>query len=288
MKEILLPNKITVTPGDSKNEGVLTVEPCYQGYGTTVGNALRRVLLSSLPGAAVYAVKVKGAHHEFSTIKGVKEDVLGLILNIKQIRLKSFSDETVKLTLKAKGTGIIKAGDIEKNSDIEVVNKDQVICELTDKDAELDMELYINRGRGYLPVEERDKGDLDVGAIAIDSIYSPVVNVGFKVENTRVGEITNYDKLTLAVETDGSITPEEAIDQAVKVISDYFTVVATRGIPPAPEPIIEIAKPKAAVKKSKEVKEDKEEVILNEDDSAIEVKEEKKPAKKAAKKTTKK
>ena len=284
MKEILLPNKITVSPGDNKNEGVLTVEPCYQGYGTTVGNALRRVLLSSLPGAAIYAVKIKGAQHEFTTLKGVKEDVLGMILNIKQVRLKAFSDETVRLSLKAKGVGTVKAGDIEKNSDVEIVNKDMVICELTDKDAELDMELYINRGRGYLPVEERDKGDLDVGAIAIDSIYSPVINVGFKVENTRVGEITNYDKLTLTIETDGSISPEEAIDQAVKIISDYFTVVSTRGVPPAPAPVAEIAKPKPVVKKVKTVKEEKEEVVEEKEE-----KKEKKAVKKAAaKKPTKK
>ena len=282
-----MPNKITVTPGDSKNEGVLTVEPCYQGYGTTVGNALRRVLLSSLPGAAIFAVKIKGAQHEFTTLKGVKEDVLGLILNIKQVRLKSFSDETVKLTLKAKGMGAVKAGDIEKNADVEIVNKDLVICELTEKDAELEIDLFINRGRGYLPVEERDKADLEVGAIAIDSVYSPVINVGFKVENTRVGEITNYDKLTLTIETDGSITPEEAIDQAVKIISDYFTVVSTRGVPPAPEPIVEIAKPKVAVKKPKAVKAVKEET--KDDKEEAEEKKEKKPAKKAAaKKTTKK
>lgn len=281
MKEILLPNKITVTPGASKNEGVLTVEPCYQGYGTTVGNALRRVLLSSLPGAAIFAVKIKGAQHEFTTLKGVKEDVLGLILNIKQIRLKSFSDETIKLSLKAKGMGSVKAGDIEKNADIEVVNKDLTICELTEKDSELEIELYINRGRGYLPVEERDKADLEVGAIAIDSVYSPVINVGFKVENTRVGEITNYDKLILTIETDGSITPEEAIDQAVKIISDYFAVVSTRGVPPTPEPLIEIPKPKIAIKKPKALKEEKAEEKIT--------KKEKKTVKKSAtKKVTKK
>jgi DNA-directed RNA polymerase subunit alpha len=276
MKEILLPNKITITAGASKNEGVLTVEPCYQGYGTTVGNALRRVLLSSLPGAAGYAVKIKGAQHEFTTLKGVKEDVLGLILNIKQLRLKIFTDEPVKLTLKAKGSGVVKAGDIEKNADVEIVNKDLAIAELTEKDAEIELEIFVNKGRGYLPVEERDKSDLEVGAIAIDSLYSPVVNVGFKVENTRVGEITNYDKLIMNIETDGTISPEEAVDQAVKIISDYFTVVATRGVPPAPEPMPLPEKPKT-VKKVKEKKEEKEE------------KKEKKTAKKVtAKKTAKK
>ncbi len=277
-----MPNKITITAGATKNEGVLTVEPCYQGYGTTVGNALRRVLLSSLPGAAGYAIKIKGAQHEFTTLKGVKEDVLGLILNIKQLRLTVFTDEPVKLILKAKGSGIVKAGDIEKNADVEIINKDLAIAELTEKDAEIDIEIFVNKGRGYLPVEERDKSDLEVGAIAIDSLYSPVVNVGFKVENTRVGEITNYDKLIMNIETDGTITPEEAVDQAVKIISDYFTVVSTRGVPPAPEPIPVPEKPKA-VKKSTVKKAEKEEKEEKEE------KKEKKTTKKAAtKKTSKK
>lgn len=262
-----MPNKITITPGTHNNEGILTVEPCYQGYGTTVGNALRRVLLSSLPGAAIFAVKIKGVQHEFTPIKGIKEDALTIMLNLKQLRLKCFSDETVKLTLKAKGAGIVKAKDIDKNADVEIVSGDLYIAELTDKDSSLEMELYVNRGRGYLPIEERDKTDIEVGAIAVDAIYSPVVNVGFKVENTRVGEITNYDKLILTIETDGTISPEEAIDQAVKIISDYFTVVATRGVPPAKEPEMPLKEEKKTVKKTttkktakkKEEKEDKEE-----------------------------
>jgi DNA-directed RNA polymerase subunit alpha len=262
MKDILLPNKISITPGSHENEGILTVEPCYMGYGTTVGNALRRVLLSSLPGAAVFAVKIKGVQHEFTPIKGVKEDALNLILNLKQLRLKCYSDDPVKLTVKASGSGALKAKDIDKNADVEIINGDLEIAHLTDKDSSLEMELYVNRGRGYVPIEERDRTEIEVGSIAVDSLYSPVINVGFKVENTRVGEITNYDKLILTVETDGTITPEEAIDQSVKIISDYFTVVATRGVPPAKEsePIIEAPKkeekkPKKASKK----KADKEE-----------------------------
>lgn len=274
MKEILLPNKITITKGDNENEGILTVEPCYQGYGTTVGNALRRVLLSSLPGAAVNAVKIKGAQHEFTAIKGVKEDVLGIILNLKQLRLKCFSDEPVKLTLKAEGAGIVKAGDIEKNADVEIVNKNLPLVELTDKDSDLEMEIYVNRGRGYLPVEERDKSDLEVGAIAVDSIYSPIINVGFKVENTRVGEITNYDKLIMNIETDGTINPEEAVDMAVRIISDYFSVVASRGVPPVHEEVKEAPKPEEPAKEKK--------------DDKKESKKKKTTAKKSAKKSTKK
>ena len=262
-----MPNKVTIAPGENNNEGTLTVEPCYQGYGTTVGNALRRVLLSSLPGAACFAVKIKGAEHEFSTLEGVKEDVLGLILNIKQIRMRVFTDEPVKLSLKAKGKGKVKASDIEKNADVEIINKDLVIAELTDAKSDFEIDLFVNRGRGFIPVAERDKADIEVGAIAIDSIYSPVLNVGFKVEDTRVGEITDYDKLILSIETDGTITPEEALDQAVKIVLDYFTVVKTRGVPPEPEiELAPVAAPKVVKKttkkkavKSEEEKEEKEE-----------------------------
>ncbi|MBU0649188.1 DNA-directed RNA polymerase subunit alpha [Patescibacteria group bacterium] len=260
MENILLPNKISITPGKNKNEATLTVEPCYQGYGTTIGNALRRVLLSSLPGAACYAVKIKNAEHEFSTLTGVKEDALEITLNLKQLRLRVFSDEPVRLILKAKGEGVVKAKDIEKNADVEIVNSDLHIAQITDKNIELDMEIFVNRGRGYVPIEERDKSSLEVGTIALDAVYSPIINVGYKVENTRVGEITNYDKLILMLETDGTIKPEEAIDQVLKTLLDHFTVVLTRGVPPKPEmPNIEIKpaeeedkKPekKKAVKKS--------------------------------------
>ncbi|MDD4995505.1 MAG: DNA-directed RNA polymerase subunit alpha [Patescibacteria group bacterium] len=261
MKEILLPNKIIIAPGTGKNDAVLTVEPCFQGYGTTVGNALRRVLLSSLPGAACYAVKIKGVQHEFSPIKGVKEDALGIILNLKQLRLKVFTDEPVRLVIKAKGAGVVKAKDIEKNSDIEIINDDLYIAELTDKDSALEMEIMANRGRGYLPIEERDKSNLEVGHIAMDALYSPVLNVGFKVENTRVGEITDYDKLVMNIETDGTITPEEAVNQSVAILLDYFTVLQTRGIPPAHEQVIleqekpsEITEPEAVTTEEKEEK----------------------------------
>jgi DNA-directed RNA polymerase subunit alpha len=272
MENILLPNKITINPGKGKNEAIFIVEPCYQGYGTTLGNALRRVLLSSLPGAACYAVKIKGAQHEFSTMPGIKEDVLQLILNLKQLRLKVFTDEPVKLRLSAKGVGVVKAKDIDKNSDVEIISHDLHLAQLTDKNAVLEMDIYVNRGRGYTPIEERDKSGLEIGAIAIDAIYTPVRSVGFKVENTRVGDITNYDKLILTLETDGTITPEEAIDQSIKILIDHFLVLESRGVPAIVKP--EVEPEKEAVEETKE-----NEIVKETEEKKV-----KKVAKKAKKK----
>jgi DNA-directed RNA polymerase subunit alpha len=225
MENILLPSSITFGPGTRPNEGVLVVEPCFHGYGTTLGNALRRVLLSSLPGAAVTAVKIKGVTHEFKAMDNVKEDVLQVILNLKGLRLKLHADQPVVLRLKAKGITTVTAADIEPNADVEIVNSDLVIATLTANDAVLDMELTVARGRGYSPTEARTGQVNDLGVIAIDALYSPVRNVGYRVENTRVGEITNYDKLIMTIETDGTITPEEAVNQATKLLIDYFSIL---------------------------------------------------------------
>ncbi len=225
MENILLPSSIRFEPGTRPNEGTMVVEPCFHGYGTTLGNALRRVLLSSLPGAAVTAVKIKGVTHEFQAMEGVKEDVLEIILNLKTLRLKMFTDEPVKLTLKASGNTVVTAGDIEGNSDVEIVNPNLKIATLTDPKASLEMEITVARGRGYKPTEERTKEVHDLGTIAIDSLYSPVRNVGYRVENTRVGEITNYDKLVMSIETDGSVTPEEAVRESVKVLMDHLSLL---------------------------------------------------------------
>lgn len=226
MENIILPQKLNVKKGAHENEAVATIEPCYYGYGTTIGNALRRVLLSSLPGAAVTGVKIKGATHEFTTLPYIKEDVVEITLNLKNLRLKIFSDEPIRLSLKAKGEKVVKASDIEPNSAVEIVNPDLVIATLTDKSSELDMELFVSQGRGYVATETRDKSNLEVGTIAIDSIFSPVRNVGYNVENTRVGQITNYDKVVLTIETDGSISPEEALKQASNILIDHFQIVA--------------------------------------------------------------
>lgn len=213
---------MTFSEGSKVNESILTIEPLHHGYGTTVGNALRRVLLSSLEGATVTAVKIKGAQHEFSAVAGVKEDVLEIVLNLKQVRLKVHTDEPVALKLTVKGReGVVVAGDISANADVEIVNPDHVIATMTSKDETFEADIVVGRGRGFSPTEERETSG-DIGLMAIDSVFSPVINVSTQVENTRVGEITNYDKLVMTILTDGSITPEDAVKDATKIILNHY------------------------------------------------------------------
>ncbi len=225
LEPLLLPNKIQFMRGDRPHEGVLVVEPCAQGYGTTLGNALRRVLLSSLSGAAVIAVRIKGVDHEFSTAPHVKEDILEIILNLKLLRAKVFSDEPVKLSLSVKGNRTVTAADFSKDALVEIVNPDLHIATLTEGTANFDMEVWIGKGRGYRPTEERLKEKLELGTIAVDAFYSPVVNVSYKVEATRVGDKTDYDKLVLKIETDGSLDPVDAVNQGVGILNDYVNVL---------------------------------------------------------------
>lgn len=226
MEDILLPSKIEIIPGERDNESVLVMEPFFHGYGHTVGNALRRVLLSSLQGAAVTAVKIKGGSHEFQALPNVKEDVLEIILNLKQLRLKVFSDEPVKLTLHAKGDRKVTGKDIAPNSDVVVANPGLHIATLTDKSAELEMEITVAKGRGYVPTEERGKDRGELGTIAIDALYSPIRSVGYRVEDVRVGQITNFDKLTLTIETDGTVDADEAVRSSAKILIDHFALLA--------------------------------------------------------------
>ena len=227
MESLLLPSKIRYAKGERAHEGVITVEPFSPGYGTTIGNALRRVLLSSLPGAAVTAVKIKGVDHEFSTIPHVKEDVLEVIMNLKGLRIKLHGDEPVKLFLTTKGEKTVTAGNFERDAQVDIVNPDAVIATLTDKSATLEMEVTIGPGRGYRSTEERAKEKLELGNIAIDALYSPVLNVSYKVEATRVGEKTDFDKLVLRVETDGTIDAKDAVQQAVAILLDHFNLLTT-------------------------------------------------------------
>ena len=231
MENIFLPTKIELKEGETQNEGILVIEPLFHGYGTTIGNALRRVLLSSLPGAAVTSFKIKGATHEFSTIKGIYEDLLEIVLNLKQLRLKVYSDDPIVLKLIKKGDGDVYAKDIEKDANVEIVNQDLKIATITEKNTELNMEITVQKGMGFEPTENRDKSNLPVGAIAIDSIYTPIVDVGLKMENTRVGQITNYDKLTLTIKTDGTISPEFALNSAVKSLLDHFNLLYKGDMP---------------------------------------------------------
>ncbi len=226
MEDILLPSKIEIIRGERENESVLMMEPFFHGYGHTVGNALRRVLLSSLQGAAVIAVRIKGASHEFQAIPNVKEDVLEIILNLKQLRMKVYSDEPVKLTLHAKGEKNVTGKDIQANSDVEIANKELHIATLTDKTGELEMEITVAKGRGYVATEERGKERSELGTIAVDALYSPIRSVGYKVDDVRVGQVTNYDKLTLTIETDGTVDADEAIRQSAKILIDHFALLA--------------------------------------------------------------
>lgn len=226
MENILLPNVIKFEKGERPNEGILIVEPCFHGYGTTLGNALRRVLLSSLPGAAVTAVKIKGVTHEFQAIDNVKEDVLEIILNLKSLRMKVHTDDPIMLHLKAEGKKSVTAKDIDANADVEIINPEFKIATLTDEKAEFEMELVVQKGRGYSPTEERNAENAVIGMIAIDALFSPIRNVGYRVEDTRVGEITNYDKLIMNIETDGSLTAEEAVKESTKILMDHFRLLS--------------------------------------------------------------
>jgi DNA-directed RNA polymerase subunit alpha len=208
------------------NSAVFEIEGCYPGYGITLGNALRRVLLSSLGGAAITGVKIGGVQHEFSTIPFVSENALDIILNLKQVCLKLYSDQPVKIFLKAKGEKEVTAKDIEAASEVEIINKDAHIATLTDKKAALEMEIEVNSGFGYEPVGSRKRERLEVGQIAIDAIFTPVKKVNFNVENMRVGERTDYNRLMLDIETDGTVSPSDALEKAGKILVDHFTAIS--------------------------------------------------------------
>jgi DNA-directed RNA polymerase subunit alpha len=229
MEALPLPNPARVEHVEG-NKYTVTLEPLYPGYGVTIGNALRRVLLSSMPGAAVTAVKIKFVDHEFSTIPNVKEDVIQIILNLKQLRLKSTSAEPVRLSLKSKGEGVITAGAIQETDQVQVINKDLHIATLDNKNSDFDMELVVEQGRGYVPVESREDQKHEVGMLSIDAIYTPVKSVFFDVTNVRVGQITNFDKLIMNLETDGSISGEEVIDIASNILVDHFTMLFNRSV----------------------------------------------------------
>ncbi len=226
MEKIALPQKMTVLPGNQPNEELIVVEPFFPGYGTTVGNALRRVLLASLPGAAVVGVKLAGADHEFMGLPGIQEDVLTMVLNLKKLRLKIFSDEICKLTLEASGQKVVTAADITPNSQVEIVNPDLVLANLTTKDANLTMEIFVSNGRGYEMVENRPKTKKEIGYIEIDSMYTPVMAAGLTVENVRVGNMVNWDKLILRILTDGTTSPRQAFTDANEILINQFAALS--------------------------------------------------------------
>ena len=212
---------------DDKRYGRFVVEPLERGYGTTLGNSLRRIMLSSLPGAAVSQVKIDGVLHEFSSIPGVKEDVTEIIMNIKNLAIKnnSSTNESKIAYIEFSGEGVVTAGDIQVDQDIEVLNPDLVIAHLNGgADSKLYLELTITKGRGYVSADKNKNPDLPIGVIAIDSIYTPVERVNLSIQNTRVGQITDYDKLTLDVYTNGTLAPDEAVSLAAKVLSEHLSL----------------------------------------------------------------
>jgi DNA-directed RNA polymerase subunit alpha len=210
----------------SATSATFAIEPLHAGYGNTLGNSLRRVLLSSIEGAAIVAFRIEGATHEFTTVAGVKEDVVDIMLNLKNVRLKVHSDQPVELRLEKKGAGVITAGDIKTTADVEVINKDQVIATIDDPKKSVVIDLVVEAGRGYRTIEESSEDRIHSDMIALDAVFSPVLRVRYKVDNTRVGQETNLDKLLLTVDTDGTLSPREAFEEAAAVLVNQYTALA--------------------------------------------------------------
>jgi DNA-directed RNA polymerase subunit alpha len=223
-QELIRPTKLDIQPGrDRRRIATVVAEPLERGFGTTLGNALRRILLSSLQGAAVSSVQIDGVLHEFSSIAGVREDVTDIVLNIKEIAIAMNAEGPKRLSLRKDGPGVVRAGDIQATGDIQILNPEHVICTL-DEGAEVRMEFTVNTGKGYVSSERNRPEDAPIGLIPVDSIYSPVRRVSYKIENTREGQILDYDKLIMAVETDGSMSPEDAVAYAARILQDQLTV----------------------------------------------------------------
>ncbi len=233
------------------NNGIFVIEPLSPGYGVTLGNALRRVLLSSLSGAAITSIQISGASHEFSTLPAVREDIVEIILNLKTLRFKLQGNDPVTLKLSVKGPKEVKASDFEKNSACEIVNTDTFIASLG-KNGKLSMEVVVEKGRGYVPVEKRRDEKLPLGTIAVDSVFTPVKKIHYEVENTRVGGQTDFDKITLEISTDGSIDPEIALKTAAGILVEHCSLIQKafeEAAPAAKEVKKTLSKPKKVIKK---------------------------------------
>ncbi|MDP2647673.1 MAG: DNA-directed RNA polymerase subunit alpha [Candidatus Yanofskybacteria bacterium] len=243
---IQLPDTVKVIEREG-NKAKFEISPLMPGYGATIANPLRRVLLSSLGGAAVTSIKIRGVEHQFSSMPGVMEDLIEIILNVKKIRFKSFSDQPVVVTLDYKGEGEVTAGDIKLPAEVEVINPEQHIATVSEKRTEFNMELTVEKGIGYVPTEQRQKDKLAIGVIAVDAIFSPVRNVNFTIDDIRVGQRIDYNRIILELETDGSISPEEAFKSAAEIIVNHFSVLGQIEIPEEP------AKPAKKARKVKAV-----------------------------------
>ncbi len=214
---VALPSKPRVVT-EEEFRGVYEIDGLYPGYGHTLGNSLRRIILSSLPGAAITKVKIEGVSHEFSTMEGVKEDVITILLNIKRIRLALHSDEPIIVQLKKKGPGVVTAADITVPSQVEILSPEQPICEITAKGTEIDIELTIDKGLGYVPREVHQKDKVEIGVIALDAVFTPIRRANYEVENMRVGDRTDYNRLRVFIETDGTVTPKEALENSIEIM----------------------------------------------------------------------
>ncbi len=234
-QDLIKPSKLEILPGDDPAmQATLVAEPLERGFGMTLGNALRRVLLSSLQGAAVTAIHIDGVVHEFSSIPGVREDVTDIVLNIKEVALRMQGDAPKRLALRKHGPGVVTAGDIAVTGDIVVLNPEHEICTL-DEGAELRMELHVASGKGYVPADRNRAEDAVIGLIPVDSLFSPVKKVSYRIENTRSGQILDYDKLTMTIETDGSVSPEDAVAYSARILQDQLEIFLNFDEPKKPE-----------------------------------------------------
>ena len=221
---IVLPSKPKVISEEGFS-GVYEIDGLYPGYGHTLGNSLRRIILSSLPGASITQIKIDGVEHEFSTIQGIKEDVIAILLNLKRVRMRITSNEPVKMSLKAKGPKTITAGDIETPGQIEILNGEQEICTLADAKSSIDMELTVERGIGYMSREVIQKTRMDIGALALDAVFTPIRRASYEVEQMRVGDRTDFNRLRLFIETDGTLTPKEALEKSIELMINQLKAI---------------------------------------------------------------
>ncbi|MFA7252711.1 MAG: DNA-directed RNA polymerase subunit alpha, partial [Candidatus Paceibacterota bacterium] len=245
-KQVLLPSKPKIIAEEGFS-GTYEIDGLYPGYGHTLGNSLRRIILSSLPGTAITSIKIAGVDHEFSSVPGVKEDVIALVLNLKKVRIKMLSDEPQTIELKVKGIKDVTAGDIKVPGQVEILNPDLYLASISDKNAELSIEIKIDKGLGYVPKEVLEKERTDIGHIALDAIFSPIRRVNYEVENMRVGDRTDFNKLRIFIETDGTITAKEALEESISImISQLKAIVGFK------EPEIVIEEKKEVEDESKE------------------------------------
>jgi DNA-directed RNA polymerase subunit alpha len=245
---VILPSKPVIVHED-ETSGAYEIEGLYPGYGHTLGNSLRRIILSSLPGFAITAIKIDGVSHEFSTIEGLKEDVIALILNLKKVRFKIAGDEPQTVNLVVTGPKEITAGDIKTPGQVEVVNKDLYLCNLTGKGVKLDIELTLEKGMGYVPKEVLQKDKVEIGTIALDAIFTPVRRVSYEVEPMRVGNRTDYNKLRVNIETDGSVSPREALEHSIEIMIEQLKAIIGFKEPEQVEEMAEVSDVEAAVAK---------------------------------------